>query len=122
MRHPFGWSHHPNRDSRKATDRQKINDLNDAEPSRALSYLRFQVLSLLDKAVPRTRQAEEGALMFAIQDWFVFLSYLTHTLYTSIELLLEAWFQMTLLSTFQHIHTIHWAAALVMITGGTESN
>ena len=53
------------------------------------------------------------------QHWFSLVHHVSRTLYIILELSLEAWFQWTIFSEFEHLLTNHWTVsliALVMVT------
>eukprot|EP00977_Amphora_coffeiformis_P003522 scaffold674_cov130-Amphora_coffeaeformis.AAC.1 len=55
-------------------------------------------------------------LIVVMQHWFVNVRYVSQSIYITIELVLEFFFQWTILSNFEHFSSNHWTAALVGAT------
>ena len=69
------------------------------------------VMTLVGVVAP-TRHAWNITLILTIQHWFVLLKYVNKWAYVVVELLLEAWFEWTVMSDFYFIRELHWTAAL----------
>ncbi|KAL7567101.1 hypothetical protein ACA910_009431 [Epithemia clementina (nom. ined.)] len=72
----------------------------------------FMLCMTLVNVIPGTRHAINPCLVLVMQHWFVLLRYVNSWLYAGIELCLEVYFEWTILSDLQNIHTLHWTAGL----------
>jgi hypothetical protein len=72
----------------------------------------FLVSMLLSGIYPPTRHVLNCALILVVQHWFVLLSYVNKWAYMVVELVLEAWFEWTVISDFWYLYEAHWTGAL----------
>lgn len=72
----------------------------------------FLVSMLLAGVIPSSRYVLNSCLILVVQHWFIMLKYVNEMAYATIELILEAWFEWTVLSDFYHIRSLHWTATL----------
>jgi len=65
------------------------------------------IVMVVTNILPSQRVLIEAALPLVMQHWFVLLRYDYKLSYTVIELILEAWFEYTIFTTFEIIWNIH---------------
>lgn len=68
---------------------------------------------VLVQIIPSTRSSIEVVIPVLVQHWFVLLRYRYHHVYMAVEILLEVWFEWTVLSLLEELHKEHWVAGIV---------
>jgi hypothetical protein len=69
------------------------------------------IVMLLVGVVKLDRHITDPVLILLVQHWFILTKYVNFWLYSGIELVLEMWFELTILSNFQYLVSIHWSLA-----------
>lgn len=68
---------------------------------------------LLVGVIPLSRYVVLASFFLIAQHWFVLLKYTNVGVYLLLELILEFWFEWTVISQFQYHRSIHWVASWV---------
>jgi len=66
----------------------------------------------LTGTITPNRSIYDPTLVLCAQHWFVLLRYFHNTLYLSVEILLEVWFEWTVFSSFEQYTSNHWTLEL----------
>lgn len=71
------------------------------------------ITMVLVQIIPSTRSTIEVVIPVLVQHWFVLLRYRYRHVYMAVEILLEVWFEWTVLSLLEEVHKEHWVAGIV---------
>jgi len=73
------------------------------------------ITMLLVRIIPSTRSTIEVVVPLLVQHWFVLLRYRYRYAYIVVEMVLEVWFEWTILSLLEMLHKDHWVAGVIAI-------
>eukprot|EP00984_Skeletonema_dohrnii_P025530 scaffold14713_cov135-Skeletonema_dohrnii-CCMP3373.AAC.1 len=71
------------------------------------------ITMVLVQIIPSTRSTVEVVIPVLVQHWFVLLRYRYRYVYVVVEILLELWFEWTVLSSLEVVHKKHWVSGIV---------
>lgn len=74
------------------------------------------ITMVLVQIIPSTRSTIEVVIPVLVQHWFVLLRYRYLHVYIAVEILLEVWFEWTVLSLLEEVHKEHWVAGIVAVS------
>ena len=100
--------------SRKAKRTIRISDFFDGAGNLLHhSSASLVICLLLTGVIHPTRHVVDPIIVLVIQHWFVLLKYVDEKAYFAIELILEVWFEWSIISQYEtYVYTQHWTAPL----------
>lgn len=72
----------------------------------------FIISMLCAGIIPASRYIADPILILVMQHWVVLINYSSPALYSAIELVLEYYFEWTVLANYQQMYQLHWTAAM----------
>eukprot|EP00522_Entomoneis_paludosa_P018381 CAMPEP_0172454616 /NCGR_PEP_ID=MMETSP1065-20121228/11550_1 /TAXON_ID=265537 /ORGANISM="Amphiprora paludosa, Strain CCMP125" /LENGTH=373 /DNA_ID=CAMNT_0013206967 /DNA_START=218 /DNA_END=1335 /DNA_ORIENTATION=- len=72
------------------------------------------VAVIVTGALPAHRAVIQVSLPLLMQHWFVLLKYYNTWAYVALQLILEAWFEWTILSSLEVVHNLHWTGGVLV--------